>query len=165
MANPLAAGRARDLDNWFFDSYDLDLAAGEHLLCARVWSLGHAAPRAQISLQPGFLCAPDDRQFVELLATGVAPWEAAPLDGYSFSKPFDHDFFSIGWNVHSDGRQMNWGLETGGGRDWAPAVGLHVGADAIMRNRYPRTHLLRRRCFRRSLMRRARWGNCGSWKR
>src|SRR5262249_12529317 len=41
-------------DCWFFESYDLDLPPGEHMLVARVWSLGSQAPGAQMSVYPGF---------------------------------------------------------------------------------------------------------------
>ncbi len=73
-------------DSWFFETYDLPLAKGPHSIVARVWSLGDLAPIAQLSIFPGFLLATDD-EFLPLLATGVAPWEAKRLGGYSFHSP------------------------------------------------------------------------------
>jgi alpha-L-rhamnosidase len=33
-----------DRANWFFETYDLDLAAGGHVIVARTWFLGDAGP-------------------------------------------------------------------------------------------------------------------------
>ncbi len=74
-----------DLGHWFFESYDVSLAPGEHRLVVRVWSLV-TPPYAQISLQHGLLCAAEGRA-ADLLNSGVAPWECrsdrawAVLDG------------------------------------------------------------------------------------
>src|SRR5690606_30497077 len=46
-------------DLWFFETYDLDLAPGEHTLVAQVWSLGALGPEAQMSVRHGFLFAPE----------------------------------------------------------------------------------------------------------
>ena len=43
-----------DAENWFYETYDLPVSQGEHMLVARVWSLGKLAPFAQMSVQPGF---------------------------------------------------------------------------------------------------------------
>jgi len=54
---PLGSGPERgDVGHWHFDSYEADLAAGEHVLVVRVWSLA-TPPRAQIGLRCGLLCA------------------------------------------------------------------------------------------------------------
>ncbi|MFA7345233.1 MAG: hypothetical protein WC003_13095 [Terrimicrobiaceae bacterium] len=47
-------------ENWFFETYDLPLAAGDHRLVARVTALGDIAPFAQISVAHGFLLAADN---------------------------------------------------------------------------------------------------------
>jgi len=65
-----------DLGQWHFESHDIDLPAGEHLLVARVWCLP-LAPFAQISLRHGWLCAAEGIA-PELLHTGIAPWEGRP---------------------------------------------------------------------------------------
>ena len=71
---PLGQGPERgDFDHWRFESYALDLAAGEHLLVARVWWLDDA-PLAQTTIKPAFLCAAEGAAH-ELLSTGAASWE------------------------------------------------------------------------------------------
>ncbi|MGB9620053.1 MAG: alpha-L-rhamnosidase, partial [Armatimonadota bacterium] len=64
-----------DRENWFYETYDLDLQAGEHVIVARVWSLGAMSPYAQMSVRPGFILAPEGN-FIDLLGTGVASWQA-----------------------------------------------------------------------------------------
>jgi hypothetical protein len=73
-----------DEHGWAYDSYDLDLPAGRHVLAARVWALGRMAPWAQRSLGPGFLCAATG-EALSLFGTGVAPWRLRRLDGYRFT--------------------------------------------------------------------------------
>ncbi|MBA3707660.1 MAG: alpha-L-rhamnosidase, partial [Planctomycetes bacterium] len=51
-----------DLRHWLYESWDLDLPAGEHVLVARTWWLGHVgtptpAAHAQYSVCPAFLLA------------------------------------------------------------------------------------------------------------
>lgn len=133
-----------DPANWFFETYDLRLAPGEHILVARSWALGHAAPRAQMSATPGFLLSPDEDEFLAGLGTGVASWEAKQLDGYAFTRPFAHDFFSIGYNTCIDGSRFGWGFERGEGENWEPVETLHPGSDAVERTRIgPDVHRLR----------------------
>jgi alpha-L-rhamnosidase len=131
-----------DPDDWYFDSYDVELEAGVHTLLARVHALGSAAPRAQMSLRPGFLLAAEGATANDLLATGVSPWDVVCLPGYAFESPFDKESFSIGFNCIHDGRSMDWDLECGQGQSWLPAEKGLPGADPAKRNRYPTTHLL-----------------------
>lgn len=127
---------------WFFDSYDLTMGSGDHVLAARVWALGPAAPRAQMSLRPGFLLSPDDRCDAPLLATGVAAWEGKLLRGYSFSSPFSHPYYSIGHNVtvHAGTVDSEW--RTGSGEGWEGCQIMYPGSDAIERTRIGGEHLL-----------------------
>ncbi|MBC8102070.1 MAG: alpha-L-rhamnosidase, partial [Cytophagales bacterium] len=124
-----------DPANWFFDTYDLPLAPGDHTLTARVWALGQAAPRALMSVAPGFLLSPDADALRERLATGIAAWEVKRLEGYTFTRPFDHDFFSIGYNTTIDGSRFGWRFEHGDGDGWEPVTILHAGSDAEQRTR------------------------------
>lgn len=140
----IARGSERgDPNNWFFETYDLELAAGDHILVALVFTLGVAGPRSQMSVRHGFLLAPQGEQHIALIGTGVAPWQTMPLRGYSFQRPFGHDFFSIGYNVVIDGCNYSWGIERGLGQGWQQAKVLDTGADALLRNRYAAVHLLR----------------------
>jgi hypothetical protein len=132
-----------DPNNWFYETYDLAFNKGQHLIVAKVATLGFAAPRSQLSVCPGFILAPQERDYIRLLGTGVAEWEAKPISGYRFEKPFGHDFFSMGYNTVLDGNLYPWGVERGEGEGWKPALKLHAGADADLRNRYPAIHLMR----------------------
>lgn len=69
---------------WAYDTYELTLPAGRHVLAARVWALGKAAPWAQRTLGPGFLCAAtgDD---LPRFGSGTAPWKLRQLAGYRFT--------------------------------------------------------------------------------
>src|SRR5262249_10498632 len=63
-----------DLRNWFYETYDVPVTKGEHVLVARVWRLGNVAAYAQISNRPGFLCLAEGPLHKEL-TTGQGPWE------------------------------------------------------------------------------------------
>jgi alpha-L-rhamnosidase len=132
-----------DPSHWFFDTYDLALAPGRHLLAARVWALGAAAPRSQMTVRPGFLLSPQEEPWIARVGTGVAEWEGRLLGGYSFTPPFDHSFYSIGHNVRLDGAAFPWDWEQGEGAGWSPVQKLHPGSDAIERTRVGEEHLLR----------------------
>jgi len=108
---------------WFYETYDLALRPGDHLLVARVWRLGQLAPLAQVSLAPGFLLAAEP-PFVELLATGAAPWQVKRLDGYSFAPPQPglHMAWFVGPKQTTDAARFPWGVENGAGEGWGPVV-------------------------------------------
>ncbi len=123
------------VEYWYFDSYDLALEAGEHELRARVWAAGRHALRSQVSVGPGFLLASE----MEGHSTGKALWEVRLLDGMEYEKPFDHDFFSIGWNSVQDAGRMRRAEQHG---EWKAALSLHAGSTAGIRNRVGNIHLL-----------------------
>ncbi len=128
------------ISHWFFDTYDIRLEAGDHVLLAEVRALGPAAPRAQVSLRPGFLLAPDAPEMSALLGTGGAAWECKVLPGFAFAPPFDHDRFSIGYNCTFNAEQMD--ADDAGGRGWLPAERGRAGTDPELSNRQPVSHLL-----------------------
>jgi hypothetical protein len=152
-----------DRANWFYETYDLALAAGAHVLVARVWSLGSGknfaqetdqafkeqhiaelgagAPYAQISVCPGFLCSPQDPSHIALIGTGVAAWEAKRLDGYGFVDP--QPAWGTGVNLDLDGSRFPWDFAGGGGEGWKPVKTMHAGSNRQARNEYPNIHLLR----------------------
>lgn len=128
--------------NWHFESYDLALAAGDHLLVARVTALGEHAPMAQHSLRPGFLLCPDDKRFWDVLATGCAAWQVRRLEGYRFIRAMAAMF--AGSRTILDGEQFPWGYESGKDDEagWMPSRKLHP-AYADRRNEcLPAEHLL-----------------------
>jgi alpha-L-rhamnosidase len=137
----LADGPQRgDLDNWFFDSYTLDIPKGKHVIEVLVYALGEIAHRSQISLRPGLLFCPHEPSQRDLFASGSAKWEVAVLDGFSFEIPFENEAFSIPYNVVHQGP---WIDSPPADEQWkSPEVGL-PGADPAYRNRCVTTHLLR----------------------
>jgi alpha-L-rhamnosidase len=130
-----------DPDNWFFETYELDLKAGEHVLAARVWSLGDMAPIAQMSLRPGFILCPESEAFVELFGTGVADWEAKVLGGYEFA--MTGQWKMVGANVVIDAARFDWGFERGEGEGWQTAFVGAPGAVAGLPAEYPTCHMMR----------------------
>lgn len=129
-----------DPANWAFETYDLALAAGEHVLVARVSSLGPCAPLAQMSAHPGFLFAAEG-EWASLLGTGLAAWEGKPLAGYTFSPPVFP--WGTGAGMTIDGREFPWGFERGAGDGWQPATVLEPGASCVTSYGIPPLHRLR----------------------
>jgi alpha-L-rhamnosidase len=129
-----------DEDHWFYESYDLSLAAGPHVIVAKVWSLGKLAPYAQISVHPGFLLA-SEGEFADLLGTGLAAWEAKRLPGYIFTSP--GVAWGTGGNLIVDGRAVAWGVERGESEGWQPATTVNPGIGAHEDYSMHATHWLR----------------------
>ncbi|MFW6189193.1 MAG: alpha-L-rhamnosidase C-terminal domain-containing protein [Planctomycetota bacterium] len=130
-----------DPDNWFFETYQLDLDTGSHVLVARVWSLGDMAPMAQMSHRPGFILCPQAERHLDRLATGRAEWQAKTLGGYSFAMPEEGRF--TGANVIMDGAELPWGVERGEGDGWERAAAGPPGQSAQALADFDRQHLLR----------------------
>jgi alpha-L-rhamnosidase len=112
-------------DRWFYETYDLALPPGEHVVVARVWAFGAEAADAQMSVHPGFLFAPEGA-WAEVLGTGVSEWEAKRLDGYTLVS-VDHIAPWRGARVAVDGAAFPWGFERGEGDDWRPAEASEEG--------------------------------------
>lgn len=124
---------------WFYESYDLSLEAGEHVLVARVWHWGEHSPQAQMSVTPGFLLAAEG-EWTEALSTGSSAWECKLLGGYSFGQ-----YTRIGWkggNTYLDGRAYPWGVERGEGEGWQPAHILRRAMAKQIDWELPPQHLL-----------------------
>lgn len=117
-----------DRMNWHFETYQIDLSAGEHVLVARTWWLGPEgpAPYAQMMLKPGFLLAAEG-DLHKALTTGEAPWEAKLLGGYKCLPP--GVAWGTGAKLEVDGASYDWGWSTGGGDGWTPAVKTHQAFD------------------------------------
>jgi hypothetical protein len=108
-----------NFEHWFYETYESDLAAGNHVLVARVWSLGDLSPLAQFSRRPGFLLAAE-APLTEKLSTGHAGWESKPIDGYSFGAPFY--VWGLAAPMTLDGARFDWGFERGEGEGWIRVV-------------------------------------------
>jgi alpha-L-rhamnosidase len=117
--NRVGRGSERgNLEHWFYEIYDLALAAGDHVLVARVWSFGPYAPLAQFSVRPEFLLAAEGK-VAGLLDTGVAVWEAKKLPGYAIDPPV------YVWGLTApetvEGASFAWDFELGHGEGWRRA--------------------------------------------
>jgi len=111
-----ASGPERgDLGQWHYESHDLDLPAGEHLLVARVWCLA-VPPMAQISQRHGWLCAAEGADRA-LLNTGHAAWEARPDRAWR-SLPHG-DAWGCGSKVEVTVDQDLLDAPLGGGTGWS----------------------------------------------
>lgn len=126
-------------DLWFYDTYDLEIKAGKHLLVARVWALGDQAPDAQMSVFPGLLVAPEG-EWMDRLGTGLADWEVKLLAGYRFVRS---DLAAWkGARVEVDGNQFSWGFERGEGAGWVKASPIVRGVSRRIDWSFPPMHLL-----------------------
>ena len=106
--------------NWFFETYDLTLPAGDHVMVARSWWLGEfgPAPFAQLSVRPGLLVAAE-AEAPELVNTGFAQWEAKLLNGYRHIPP--GPTWATGSKLHLVGSELPWGHEHGTRDGWVAA--------------------------------------------
>jgi hypothetical protein len=116
------------LEHWFYDSLGVALAAGAHVLVARVFSLGPLAPLAQFHVRPAFLLAAEGEQ-AKRLDTGVAAWEARLLPGYAFEPPLY--VWGLRAPVTVDGAAFAWGFERGEGDGWRPVVAHERASSAL----------------------------------
>jgi len=74
--------------HWFFETHDLILTPGDHVLVARVWYMGsELRPTAQMSVYPGFILSPEGDEWIKKIGTGKAPWKGKRLAGYEFIRP------------------------------------------------------------------------------
>ncbi|QPC84684.1 alpha-L-rhamnosidase [Phototrophicus methaneseepsis] len=111
---------------WFYETYDLDITAGAHTIVALVWRLGEVAPKAQISLEGGFLLEAEG-PYGKLLSTKSAVWETMSVNGIRFEMPvvqIQSPYFAQPTQT-TDGSSYPWGIETGEGDGWEPAIARH----------------------------------------
>ena len=81
------------LQCWHFESYEIELDAGQHVIQATVWAFGEEiGPHGIMGIRPGFLLG-TNREFHEKLATGVAPWQTKAESCCCFTKN------EIGWGT------------------------------------------------------------------
>lgn len=123
-----------DAAHWFFDTYDLELSSGAHVLVAKVWAFGEVAPLAQRSVSPGlFILSPEKAVYVPLIGTGTSEWRVRELTGFSFDQiPYA---FGIGWRESIDGTLYDSRYRAGAGTNWEPVE--TVSADAVKFNLIP----------------------------
>ncbi len=99
---------------WRFETYELDLSAGEHTLFARVAWLGDIAAMAQMTLRPGFLLAAEEDGDAALFNTGRAEWKVKRLGGYSMRLESEEHCGAnsfAGPSYTLDGSELDWVLD------------------------------------------------------
>ncbi len=130
-----------DVRHWCFESYEIVLEPGPHVIVAKVWSLGAFAPVAQMTLRHGFIFAPDDPVWIPILGTGIAEWDCKEIKGFTHV-PFPGTE-GAGARVILDGSQFAWGVENGSGDGWQPSEKTEAGASFYRRNDYGPVHLMK----------------------
>lgn len=104
--------------NWMYQTYDLDLPAGDHALEAVVWRIGSSAPNAQLSYRGGFILKAEGA-FDELLTTGKAAWEVGELHGTTGDRTLER---AGSWGLGSPFTVIGTGLLGEMPVEWAKAV-------------------------------------------
>lgn len=135
--NRIGRGPERgDRLNWFYETYEVALEPGDHVLVARSWWLSTTdvqpgpaagngasqetlAPFAQLSVRPGFFLAAEG-EFQKDLTTGEAAWDVKRLGGYQWLER--GDAWGCGAKVHIIGAEFDWGFQSGTGEGWTRAV-------------------------------------------
>lgn len=136
----IARGSERgDSEHWFFETYDLELSQGEHLLVAKVWSLAEKAPFAQITGGHGFLLCPQEPEWQEKIGTGKAGWQAKVLTGFEYLPPLTA--WGTGHKLKVNGSQVSWGWEKGEGEGWTSVATGPAGMGPGVNDRTPK-HIL-----------------------
>jgi hypothetical protein len=132
-----------DKENWYFDTYRLDLSPGDHVFAVRVFRLGSRGPFAQISVEHGLIMATDPGSPLHgEVSTGVAAWQALPLPGYSFG---EHQWWNqaIG-EVVMDTEGFPWDWKLGRGDGWTETIDSAPGLIAsLAKGCGPGDHLLK----------------------
>lgn len=132
-----------DIQNWFYETYDLNLARGQHVIVARTWWLGPDGPSpwAQMTMRPSFLLAAEDLDS-SILNTGMALWDCKVVDGYEWIDPGEGWFFT-GAKIHLHGSRYPWGVELGNGDGWEIAETISPALNATSANEHSDTWLLK----------------------
>ena len=136
-----------DPRHWMYDSYDIDLPAGEHTIVAIVWWANLTGPTpppwSQMTERPGFLLMAEGAG-AENIHTGDG-WTFKPVTGVSFDSADQTSAFiyCVGPHVRIDGQTYPWGVERGDGTNWQPAPIIQSAAVASQMREGPPFWLLR----------------------
>lgn len=98
-----------DFENWFFESYRLELETGRHFLRIEVRSLGEAAPEAVLGAGTGLIAAVEEADRQAILNTGHGAWKCRRLREWSLLKnpltPFTGERFRFHAAAHRASRE------------------------------------------------------------
>ena len=122
-----------DPAHWFFETYQLELSAGDHLLAARAWWFPEdGSPMAQMTTVPGFLLYAE-RPLAETLSTGSGDWQVAKIAAYAREPMEMRAYYVVGWSFAIDGSRYPWGWETDPATeaDWVAPATLRPPADGL----------------------------------
>jgi hypothetical protein len=114
-----------DPAHWFYETYQLELGPGDHLLAARAWWLPEdGSPMAQMTVVPGFMLYAEG-PLARTLSTGAGAWQVLKIPAYGREPIEMRAYYVVGWSFALDGARYPWGWEsdpaTAG--DWvAPAI-------------------------------------------
>ncbi|NLV74828.1 MAG: alpha-L-rhamnosidase [Chloroflexi bacterium] len=117
-----------DPAHWSFETYELKLDAGDHLLAVRAWWLPRdGSPMAQMTLVPGFLLMAE-APYTELLSTGAAEWQVCRMNTFTQEPVNIRAYFVVGWSFLTEGSQLPWGWQHDAQApgDWQAAAKLRV---------------------------------------
>jgi hypothetical protein len=166
-----------DAANWFFDTYDVQLSEGPHVIAAMVHQLGPLRPAASVSSSHGLLVAPEDPELCPFVGTGPAGWEAAELNGIlpEALSVIPGDCFLIGPRYRIDCRGFPERWELSEGLAWSPLAAGSGGINGMALYPGRDLHLLRpsvlpdrrrSRCARFKVRRMSDGtGDSGAWER
>lgn len=118
-------GRGPELgspERWYYESYELELSAGEHTMLAQTWWLGDLSSWAQMSIRPGFILAAEG-DWKDILSTGLSTWDTMLCTGFEFPPiPKEFGWTAVGNRLKVDGSVFPWGFESGDKTGpWVPA--------------------------------------------
>jgi hypothetical protein len=121
-----------DRAHWYYETYDVELTAGEHVLVAHAWALGRFAPWAQVSVRPGLIVSPVEMEWEDRIGTGIAAWEVFVARGVAFQSPKERTGHNLGVGPEFviDGNEYPWEQASGVGEGWQPAA---IGEEAFER--------------------------------
>ena len=98
----IARGPHRGMpERWFYQSYEVSLAPGPHLMEVVAWQIGAHAPLAQLSWRGGFILKAEGG-YDSRLTTGKADWRIAELHNTSMTGQGE----SRAWGVGSECRVL-----------------------------------------------------------
>ncbi|MEI6603014.1 MAG: alpha-L-rhamnosidase C-terminal domain-containing protein [Clostridia bacterium] len=114
-----------DANNWYYETYDIDLTSGEHVFVATVWADRALAAWAQTTVRNGFLLVTENENLHPQISTGTAPWQCMRIAGMEML-PSTVVSNATGSRQKIDGAALPWGYQFGGDsqRDRDPQRGV-----------------------------------------